>query len=172
LIEATVEIAAAVRSGGSIVQGNQRAGAEVSGPLGAELRSLVVSNDSGVSLERGLRTWASDSGDRDVGLVVAVLSMHRHTGGDLPAVLDSIAETLRERFHAEREIASMTAQARLSGIVVGMLPVGFFAFLTLTSPGEMGSVMASPLGVALVGIGFGLEALAFLWIRRILRVEP
>lgn len=169
LIDAAIEVAGAVRAGGSIVQGLDRAAEQVGAPLGARLGSIVESTGSGTHLQVALQRWSGETHDPDVHLVSAVLQMHRRTGGDLPVVLDQLAETLRERLAARREISSMTAQARLSGVVVGLLPIGFFGFLALTSPGEMASVLASPIGLASVGGGLILEGCAFLWIRQILR---
>ena len=79
--------------------------------------------------------------------------------------------TLRERRAAHREVRALTAQARLSGVILGLLPIGFFAFLMLTSRNEMLEAIATPLGGAALGIGLGLEVLAFLWIRHLLEVR-
>jgi Flp pilus assembly protein TadB len=64
----------------------------------------------------------------------------------------------------------LTAQARLSGAILGVLPVGFFGFLWLTSPGEMVATVSSGVGLAAIGVGLILDAAAYLWIRRLLEV--
>jgi Flp pilus assembly protein TadB len=66
---------------------------------------------------------------------------------------------------------SSTAQARLSGVILGMLPIGFFGFLLLTSREQMLDAIGTPLGGAALGIGLTLEVLAFLWIRHLLEVR-
>jgi tight adherence protein B len=104
-------------------------------------------------------------------LIVGVLDLHRRSGGDLPTVLDSLAGTLRERRAAFRDVRALTAQARLSGVILGMLPIGFFGFLLLTSRREMLQAIGTPFGGAALGIGLGLELLAFLWIRYLLEVQ-
>jgi tight adherence protein B len=86
-------------------------------------------------------------------------------------VLDGLAGTLRERRAAFRDLRALTAQARLSGVILGMLPIGFFGFLLLTSRREMLDAIATPLGGAALGIGLALELLAFLWIRHLLEVR-
>jgi Flp pilus assembly protein TadB len=67
-------------------------------------------------------------------------------------------------------VRALTAQARLSAVILGSLPIGFFAFLLVTSRREMLDAMAAPLGRIAVVVGLGLEGLAFLWIRRLLEV--
>jgi tight adherence protein B len=102
--------------------------------------------------------------------MAAVLQMHRRSGGDLPSVLDGLASTLRDRRAGHRELRSLTAQARLSGAILGLLPIGFFAFLGVTAPDDLSAAFAAPGGRAAIVVGFTLQACAFVWIRRLLRV--
>ena len=85
-------------------------------------------------------------------------------------MLDQVGATIRERVAAAREVRALTAQARLSGLVLGLLPFGFFGFLWLTSRKDMQAALGTPAGVASVCLGLLLEGLAFLWIRRLLEV--
>jgi tight adherence protein B len=78
--------------------------------------------------------------------------------------------TLRERIAAAREVRALTAQARLSGAILGLLPIGFFAFLWMTSRGDIEGAFDSPIGVGAIVIGLVLEGVAFLWIRALLEV--
>ena len=101
------------------------------------LRATALGDGS--SLELGSRSMTrSIGGSHEVGtddarLVAGVLRLHRRSGGDLPATLDQVAATLRERHAAAGEVRALTAQARLSGTILGVLPIGFFAFLWITS---------------------------------------
>jgi tight adherence protein B len=83
---------------------------------------------------------------RDVQLVAGALDLHRRSGGDLPSVLDQVAATIRERVAVGREVRSLTAQARLSGWILGVLPIGFFAFLWLTSRRDIEGALSTPAG--------------------------
>jgi tight adherence protein B len=109
-------------------------------------------------------------GTDDARLVVGVLTLHRRSGGDLPHVLDQVAATLRERSEAAREVRALTAQARLSGAILGLLPIGFFAFLWTTSRANIEGAFGSPIGITAIVIGVVLECIAFLWIRSLLEV--
>jgi tight adherence protein B len=101
-----------------------------------------------------------------------VIGLHQRTGGDAPAVLDRVARTLRERRASAREVRSLTAQARLSGAILGVLPIAFFLFLAVTSRSDVERALASSTGLTAIVAGLMMQATAFLWIRRLLRVDP
>ncbi len=85
-------------------------------------------------------------------------------------MLDQVATTLRERHATTREVRALTAQARLSGAILGALPVAFFLFLSLTSRREIEAAFSTPTGLGAVVIGLLMQSAAFLWIRHLLRV--
>jgi Flp pilus assembly protein TadB len=135
--------------------------------------ALAAGLRAGLSTPVGeaLAAWADAIGSDDARLIAGVLDVHRRSGGDLPAVLDGVVATLRERRAAIREVRALTAQARLSGLILGTLPIGFFGFLLLTSRTEMLAAISTPLGRTAVAVGIALELAAFLWIRRLLEVR-
>jgi len=171
LADAVAAVSAGLRAGLSLSQALAYARDEAQSPLRDDLTRLVGRIEVGEPMGDALFAWAEDRGSEDARLIAGVLDLHRRSGGDLPAVLDGLVGTLRERRSAHREIRALTAQARLSGVILGMLPIGFFGFLLLTSRREMTDAMASPLGRTAVAVGLGLELLAFLWIRRLLEVR-
>ena len=122
-------------------------------------------------LDDAMKAWTVEVDTDDARLLAGVLTLHRRSGGDLPSVLDEVAGTLRERRAAVGEVRALTAQARLSGTILGVLPFGFFAFLWLTSRSEIEGAFRSPAGLAAITVGLVLEVLAFLWIRHLLEVR-
>jgi len=170
LTDAVAAIAAGIRSGLSLTQSLAHARDEAEAPLREDLAGAVSRIETGVPIREALNDWAEQLDSEDARLVVGVLDLHRRSGGDLPSVLDNLVRTLRERRAAHREVRALTAQARLSAMILGSLPIGFFAFLLLTSRREMLDAMAAPAGRIAVVVGLGLEGLAFLWIRRLLEV--
>jgi tight adherence protein B len=171
LADAVRAIASALRAGLSVPQSLAYAAGEASPPLDDSLRQVVDALDVGVPSDEALDRWADTVGTDDARLVAGVLHLHRRSGGDLPVVLDQVAETLRDRQAATREVRALTAQARLSGAILGVLPIGFFAFLWLTSRSEIEGALATPAGLGAVLLGLTLEGLAFLWIRKLLEVR-
>jgi tight adherence protein B len=169
--EAVAAIAAGVRAGLSLPQAIGFAADEGEPPLSHSLRDVLERTDMGLRLEESLDALARWHGGRDGRLVVSVLQLHHRTGGDLPRVLDQVRRTLADRRAAAREVRSLTAQARLSGAIVGLLPVGFFLFLSATSPEQMAAAYRSPWGLTAIAVGLVLETVAFVWIRALLRVD-
>ena len=170
LADAIGALTAAVRSGMSVPQAIAYALGEAGSPVRDDLARVVADLDVGVPLGESIGAWADRSRSRDVQLVAGALDLHRRSGGDLPAVLDQVAATIRERVAVGREVRALTAQARLSGWILGVLPIGFFAFLWLTSRHDIEGALGTPAGLASVFLGFGLEVGAFFWIRALLEV--
>lgn len=171
LVDAVASITAALRAGQSVPQALSFAASESDEPLRSSLQRLVRSLELGLPLDDAIGDWTNEVDTDDARLLAGVLALHRRSGGDLPAVLDGVVATLRERRAAVREVHALTAQARLSGSILGVLPFGFFAFLWLTSRSEIEGAFRSPAGVAAIALGLLLELLAFLWIRRLLEVR-
>jgi tight adherence protein B len=171
LADAVGSISAAIRAGMSVPQALDYAARETPPPLGGSLAELVDELALGVPLATALDRWAAPIRTDDARLLVSVLGLHRRSGGDLPSVLDQVATALRERRSAAREVRALTAQARLSGGILGFLPIGFFGFLWLTSRQDVQGAFHNPAGVAAMAIGLTLEGLAFVWIRRLLAVR-
>ena len=171
LADAVRSFAAGMRAGLSMTQAIAFAAKEGDPPLAPTLARMVDTVSLGGGIDEALDTWAEDVGTDDARLVVGVLMLHRRSGGDLPHVLDQVAVTLRERSDAAREVRALTAQARLSGAILGLLPIGFFAFLWTASRDNIEGAFESPVGIAAVVTGVALECVAFIWIRSLLEVE-
>ncbi len=170
LADAVGAVAAALRAGMSVPQCLAYTAAEIPAPLGPALRRLVDEIEVGTPVADAVRGWAEAVDTDDARLLAAALELHRRSGGDLPVVLDQVAATIRDRVAAAREVRALTAQARLSGLILGLLPVGFFAFLWLTSRRDIEGALGTPVGIGSVLLGLVMEGVAFLWIRHLLEV--
>ena len=172
LAEAVSLIASAMRSGRSLRQAIELAASERDAVLAPTFRRLGDRTGLGDSTDEAIDAWAIDVGGPDARLVAGVLKLHRRTGGSLAATLENLAATLRERRGAARELESLTAQARLSATILGLLPIGFFLFLSIVARRDLQAAYEMPAGIAAIGLGLGLQVAAFVWIRHLLRVEP
>jgi tight adherence protein B len=99
-------------------------------------------------------------------------------GGNLAEILDSIAFTIRERVRIKGEIRTLTAQQRLSGYVVGFLPIGLAGFLFIAAPSFLEpmldpavNIAGIPTGIVLIAIGGVMMFIGFMFIRRIVDIE-
>ena len=171
LIDAVAGLGAALRAGLSLEGALRFAAREAESPLSESLGRLITDIDLGDPMSKALERWALADGTADARLLAGVLRLDRRSGGDLPRILDQVASTLRERREAEGEVRALTAQARLSGLILGLLPIGFFLFLLVTSTKDVSAALHTPIGIGAVLLGSLLEVVAFLWIRHLLEVR-
>lgn len=171
LAEWSESIGTGLRSGLSIVQAMELAQSEAMPPLRVHLDRFVDELRLGVPLDAALSRLGGDLGTDDARLVILITGIHTRTGGDLAGALDEVGQTIRHRIAIRRELRAASAQGRISGLIMGALPIAFFLFLSATSHRKLEPVLRSRPGMAMVGAGLILEGLAYLWIRRLLRVE-
>jgi tight adherence protein B len=171
LVDAVTAISSAVRSGRSLVQALAIAAEEVGDPLGAILAEAADRAALGIPFDDVLDGLAERIGGSDARLVTGVLRLHRRAGGALASSLDDLGRTLRSRRDGARELRSLTAQARLSAAILGLLPLGFFLFLAVVARRDVEAAYRSVAGASAIAIGFALQGAAFAWIRVLLRVE-
>jgi tight adherence protein B len=163
--------AMAIRSGFSIVQALEFAAEEATSPMSGLLDRFVRERRLGEAFESSLLRFADDLGTADARLFALVLTIHSRSGGNLAGAVDEVADTIRNRIAVRRELRALSAQGRISGSILGALPIAFFLVLAATSRQDLGPVYRSPAGLAMISSGLVMEALAFVWIRRLLRVE-
>jgi tight adherence protein B len=160
----------ALRGGFSPAQALEIAADEVEEPLAALVRTAVRQRGLGTSFERSL-AWLVDSlGTEDARLFGLVVGAHHRSGGNVSGALAEVAATIRQRIAVRRELRALTAQGRISGAILGALPVAFFLVMAVTSHRELAPVYRSPAGAAMVVTGLVFEVLAYAWIRHLLRV--
>jgi tight adherence protein B len=160
-----------VRSGLSVPQAIESAADEVGPPMSAMLRRLSDEQRLGTPFDRALGSFSDALGTEDALLFRLVVSVHSRSGGNLASALEEVTATIRHRIAVRRELRSLSAQGRISGMILGSLPIGFFLVVATTSHRELAPVYRSPAGLAMVTAGFAMEAVAFLWIRQLLRVS-
>jgi tight adherence protein B len=164
-------ISSAVRGGLSIAQAVEFAAAEAGPPLTEAAEEFLSAREVGVPFQTALQRLAERVATDEALLLALVLGVHHRSGGNVAGALDEVARTIRHRLRLRAELRALTAQGRISGLVLGVLPVGFFLVLAVTSRDQLRPVLGSAPGAVMLLAGFLLEGLAFLWIRRLLRVE-
>ncbi|HUF85279.1 MAG TPA: type II secretion system F family protein [Acidimicrobiia bacterium] len=163
---AVEQIAAELRGGGTVGDGIRHLAAG-DGPLAPELRRVARRADLGLGLGDALAAWPDESGVPDVRAVAGALAVAATVGGRSAAALDGLAASLRDRLGATAEARSLSAQARLSAVVVGAAPLVYLLFSVLVDPATLAVLLGTGVGRVCLLVGLGLEALAALWMRRI-----
>jgi tight adherence protein B len=163
--------ALAVRAGLSIAQALDFAANEAEAPMNELLGAALDEQVVGVPFESALKRFGDAIATEDARLFVLVISTHARSGGNLAGALDEVVSAIRHRIEVRRELRALSAQGRVSGAILGSLPIAFFLVMATTSHRELGPVYRSGAGIAMVFVGLLMEALAYLWIRRLIRVQ-
>jgi tight adherence protein B len=162
-------VAAELRAGATVPDGLATL-ADGPGPLAADLRRLRARASLGVGLDEALRGWADESPLSEVRAAAGALAVAATVGGRAADALDGLAASLRDQHAAQAEARSLSAQSRLSAIVVGAAPVAYLAFSAMIDPAGARELLATTAGQVCLAVGLALEGVAVLWMRRILRV--
>lgn len=144
---------------------------ESSGPMAAELNRAIVEARLGVPMEDALETVAKRMNSVDFAWVVMAIRIQREVGGNLAEVLSSVAATMRERERLRRQVEVLSAEGRLSAIILGALPLLFVLYLVLVRPEYIGVLITNPLGIAMIVVGVVLLVAGGFWLRKVVAVE-
>jgi len=171
-------IANALRAGSSFLQAIELVVREQRPPIATEFGRVIREVNLGLPFEQALENMVRRVRSDDLELMATAIGIQHQVGGNLAEILDSIAFTIRERVRIQGEIRTLTAQQRLSGYVVGFLPIGLAGFLFVAAPGFMQpmfenppGILGLPAGVIILCIGGFMMFLGFMFIRRIVDIE-
>ena len=124
---------------------------------------------------KGIEDALNDLNERmpseDLDLMIQAILIQRQVGGNLATVLDKIIETIRDRTKIQRQITTLTAQGKLSGYVIALLPVILGFLLYLIQPDYIGGLFRHPIGLAMVGAGVISGIIGFILIKKITTIE-
>jgi tight adherence protein B len=162
------QVSAELRGGGTVAAALDRIAAG-RGAVSADLHRVHVRTQLGLPLADALAGWPADHDAPGVRAAAGALAVATTMGGRAADAIDGLASSLRHRLDAVAEARSLSAQARLSAVVVGAAPLGYLAFSAMVDPGAVTALVATGVGRVCLVVGLGLEALAGLWIRHILR---
>lgn len=162
-------IGAAVRAGRSIPQALAVAYDEAPDPVRRALEPAVQRLSVGATIDEALDAFAARARCDAASSAVETIRIARASGANLPAILDVACESLAERDRIVRDRRAATSQARLSAIVIGSMPIAFFALIGSSARAQMQVLFADPIGWVLLFVGLGLETAGFLWVRRLVR---
>lgn len=164
-------MATSLRSGFGIMEAVATVAREMDAPIGVEFRRLIDQARVGGSFEDGVRDMVARIESHDLRIVSRGLEVHRRVGGDLAAILESVSSTMREREELRGHILALTAQQRLGGMIVGLLPFWVVGFFLVTDPEFISPLWTDEVGRLLLVSGAGLEIIAFAAMRKIMTIE-
>lgn len=165
-------VANALRAGFSFMQAFELISREMDAPMGREVQLVVNEVNLGNTLEYALDNMQRRVASPDFELVVTAVLIQRQVGGDLASILDTISETIAERVRMRREVMTLTAQGRMSGIVLALTPIVLAIIMNIISPGYMRPLFETELGRLFMMGAIGMEVIGFLIIRKIVNIHP
>ncbi len=168
----------ALRAGSSFLQAVELVVRESRPPISTEFSRVIREVNLGLSFDDALENMVRRVRSDDLELMATAIAIQHNVGGNLAEILDSIAFTIRERVRIKGEITTLTAQQKLSGYVVGFLPIGLAGFLFIAAPKFMEpmfdnrmSFLGLPMGVFILGLGGLAMGMGFMFIQKIVDIE-
>lgn len=171
LPEALSTMSNALRAGFSVTQAFDSVVEQRLQPMSEEFAILQQQLRIGMGFEDALESLSQRVGSEDLSLVTTAILVSRKTGGNVTEIFDKISETIRGRMRIQRKIKSLTAQGRLQGIIVSVMPIFLGVVMTIIRPGIMIPFLTSAIGVAAVVAMLVLIVFGWLMIRKIIKID-
>ena len=171
LPEALATMSNALRAGFSITQAFDSVVEQDEKPMCEEFAILQQQLRIGMTFEQALDSMSQRVGSDDLTLVTTAILISRKTGGNVTEIFDKISDTIRGRMRIERKVKSMTAQGRMQGLIVSLMPIVLGIAMICLKPKMMIPFLCSMTGVIALVVMFALIALGWVLIRKIIRID-
>lgn len=171
LSDALIICSNCMKSGLSFSQAMETIAKEMEDPIGTEFRRAVNEMSYGTSQDEALENMQKRVKSADFLMTVAAVNVQKQTGGNLSEILDIISETIRDRMKIKAEIKGITAQGRLSGIIIGALPVVVALLVSIMNPSYMTVFFTTNSGRIMLAVCVCMEAAGFFLINKIVTIK-
>ena len=171
LSDAMELIARALRAGHSLAAGMHVVAEEMPAPISKEFGRVYEEQNLGIPLEEALKSMCDRVPNLDLKFFVTSVAIQRQTGGDLAEILDRIGHVIRERFKILGQVKALTAEGRLSGVVLIALPIGLFMMMLWMKPDYIELLWKDPLGVKMSIAAIVLMLLGSYAIKKIVDIK-
>jgi len=164
-------IKSSLEAGHSLQRALQVLVGEFADPLGGEFRTVLEQNRIGLPLPRALEDMLKRVPEDDLRLLVVAVRVQTEVGSSLAQIVGRLSEIVRIRQRLWLQIKALTAQSRMGGLVVGLLPVLVLCAFSLIQPGYSDSLFHDPTGQMILKAACVMDVIALFSIRRLLRVD-
>lgn len=169
--DAIVLISNSLKAGHSFLQAVQSVATEMPTPISNEFKKLLKELRFGHSTEKALENMLVRIESDDLELVVNAVMIQREIGGNLSEILDNISETIRERVKLKGEIRTLTAQGRISGVIVSLLPLALGMILYIMNPEYITLLFTHRYGIIMLILSIINQIAGIIIINRIVKIE-
>ena len=160
-----------MRAGHAFTSGMKLATEEFGDPLGPEFEETLDEINFGVSVPEALKNLAHRVDCPDLRFFVVSVILQRETGGNLAEIIEGLAQLIRERFKFRGKVRVLTAEGRLSAVVLVVIPFLLFLAISFLNPSFLTPLVSDPLGRAIIFIAIFMMIVGVFVIRRIIKVE-
>lgn len=164
-------LASSLRAGHSFLQSLDAVGHEIGGPGGEEFGRLTAEIRLGKTVDSALSSLAERVGSDDFKWAVLAVSIQREVGGNLAEVLDTVADTMRERDQIRRQVDVLSAEGRLSLYILAGLPLVIGLYLALVNPDYFGLLFHTRIGVVMLVTAACLEIVGVAWMKKVVKID-
>jgi tight adherence protein B len=169
--DALLIISNGLRAGFSFQQAVDNVTRDLADPIKTEFKSVGMELQLGGTVEAALTKVAERMASGDMQLLTTAVVIQQQVGGNLAEIIDNIAKTIRDRQSMKRSVKTLTAQGRISGQIIGLLPVALLAIISAMNPTYMQPFFTTTYGYIMLGIGVVMELIGFAVIRKLVDVK-
>ncbi len=160
-----------LRAGFGFMQAVSTVGSEVASPCGDEFRRVKIETQLGKDVDDALKEMADRVDSEDFKWIVEAIQIHREVGGDLAEILDTVTDTIRDRNSIRRRISALSAEGKISGVVLGGLPFALAIVITFLNPTYLLELTSSTMGITMIVGGLVAMVIGIAWMRRITNLK-
>ncbi len=164
-------IKSSLEAGHSLLRGLQVVVSEFADPIGTEFRSAIEQSRLGLPLARALEEMLKRVPQEDLRLLVVGVRVQSEVGSSLAIIIGRLSEIVRTRQRLQQQIKALTAQSKMSGILVGFLPIVMLGAFSIIQPSYTNTLFFDPSGQKILEVAAVLDVMAFLTIRKLLKVK-
>lgn len=161
----------ALRAGFSLLQAMELVSKEMPNPISKEFARTFREINYGTSTEEALQNLVKRVNSDDMDLLVTAVLIQRQVGGNLAEILDNISHTIRERIRIQGEIRTLTAQGKISGLIIGLIPPILVVILLIMNPDYVKPLFSTQVGLLLLAAGIIGEIIGIILIKRIITID-
>lgn len=169
--EALTIMSNCLRSGYSFQQTLNSVAQEMPAPISTEFGRVIREVQYGAQMKDALNRMVERTQNKDLELLVSAVLTSMQVGANLSEILDTISDTVHERIRLREEIRVMSAQGRMSGLIIGCLPLVVILFLMLTNPNYFIEFAENPMGKMMLMASVIMEVMGFLVINKIVDIK-
>jgi len=164
-------MAGSLRAGHSLLRAVDAVSQDAPSPTAEEFARIVNETRVGRDLGDSLDEVAARMGSDDFTWIAQAIAIHREVGGNLAEVLDAVGQTIRERNAIRRQVKALSAEGKLSALVLGGLPFAIIAFLSLTNPAYVAKFTQSIIGYGMIAAAVVLMLMGGFWLKKTVAIK-